>query len=225
MIIVRVGASMYFANVAFIRDYISKMISEFSEATNIDGEGARQGPRTEADSSNGGASDAEEGAANGDAEGGKANAAAIDGGSGAAAEISYIVMEMTPVMSIDSTAVHMLEDLHRDLKERGIRLAFSTVNNNVEDTLKRAGLIAKMGGKRMLLLLGMNGRTRVHCPGSAATRALTTCRATLDLSCSAQRTGSIRRCTRPCSTASGTARASRAPKTTARCLRRARWCA
>ena len=54
-------------------------------------------------------------------------------------------LEMTPVMSIDSTAVHMLEDMHRDLKSRGIHLAFSTVGNRVEDTLKRAGLIDKMG--------------------------------------------------------------------------------
>ena len=51
--------------------------------------------------------------------------------------IKYIVMEMTPVMSIDSTALHMLEDLRRDLKERGIQLAFSTVGNRVEDTLER----------------------------------------------------------------------------------------
>merc|ERR550537_909913 len=59
--------------------------------------------------------------------------------------IRYIVMEMTPVISIDSTALHMLEDLHRDLRERGVRLAFSTVGNRVEDTLARSGLIDRMG--------------------------------------------------------------------------------
>ena len=48
------------------------------------------------------------------------------GESDAPTPIKYIVIEMTPVQSIDSTAVHMLEDLHRDLKERGIRLAFSS---------------------------------------------------------------------------------------------------
>ena len=32
VMVVRVGASMYFANVAFIRDYIQKMVGEFSEA-------------------------------------------------------------------------------------------------------------------------------------------------------------------------------------------------
>ena len=59
--------------------------------------------------------------------------------------INYIVIEMTPVQSVDSTAVHMLEDMHRDLKERGIRLCFSTVNSRVEGTMMRAGLIEKMG--------------------------------------------------------------------------------
>ena len=59
--------------------------------------------------------------------------------------IKYIVMEMTPVTSVDSTALHMLEDMHRDLKERGIRLALSTVGDRVEDTLIRSGLIEKMG--------------------------------------------------------------------------------
>ena len=59
--------------------------------------------------------------------------------------IRYIVMEMTAVASIDSTALHMLEDMHRDLKARDIRLAFSTVGNRVEDTLSRSGLIDKMG--------------------------------------------------------------------------------
>ena len=46
---------------------------------------------------------------------------------------------MTPVISIDSTALHMLEDMQRDLKARGIRLAFSTVGNRVEETLTRSG--------------------------------------------------------------------------------------
>ena len=59
--------------------------------------------------------------------------------------IRYIVMEMTAVASIDSTALHMLEDMHRDLKTRDIRLAFSTVGNRVEDTLRRSGLTDKMG--------------------------------------------------------------------------------
>jgi sulfate transporter 4 len=104
VVILRIGASMYFANVSFIRDYISKMLAEFSEATALN-----------------------------------------IGESDSATPIKYIVIEMTPVQSIDSTAVHMLADMHRDLKERGIRLCFSTINNRVEGTMMRAGLVDKMG--------------------------------------------------------------------------------
>jgi len=114
VIVMRIGASMYFANVAFIRDYITRLIAEFSEAADT---GELEGP-------------------------GKASGTA----KWVTPEpIKYIVMEMTAVISIDSTALHMLEDMHRDLKERGIHLAFSTVGNRVEDTLKRSGLIGKMG--------------------------------------------------------------------------------
>jgi len=110
IVVLRIGASMYFANVAFIRDYITKMLSEFSEAADTAGsttEEQQQGKPPD--------------------------------------PIRYIVVEMTPVTSIDSTAMHMLEDMHRDLKDRGIRLAFSTIGTRVEDTFKRAGLIDKIG--------------------------------------------------------------------------------
>jgi len=119
VMVVRIGASMYFANVAFIRDYISKMVKEFSEAVDTSGMDASR-------------------PALGDA--------SADAGKWVPPEpIRYIVMEMTAVSSIDSTALHMLEDMHRDLKTSGIRLAFSTVGNRVEDTLRRSGLTDKMG--------------------------------------------------------------------------------
>jgi len=124
VMIIRIGASMYFANVAFIRDYISKMIAEFSEA-------ADTGPGRVFTSA---------------AEGKHAsNASGMQAATPASEQIQYIVIEMTPVTSIDSTALHMLEDMHRDLKERGIRIAFSTIGNRVEDALERAGLIDKIG--------------------------------------------------------------------------------
>lgn len=126
VMVVRIGASMYFANVAFIRDYISKMVVEFSEAADTSG----------AESGAGGAAGADPSGV----------VVSADAGKWVPPEpIRYIVMEMTAVASIDSTALHMLEDMHRDLKARGIRLAFSTVGNRVEDTLSRSGLIEKMG--------------------------------------------------------------------------------
>merc|ERR1712032_1403443 len=102
---------------AFIRDYISKMIVEFSEvAESVDF--STGGQKAEENMPVGGVQ-----------------------------PIQYIVIEMTPVMSVDSTALHMLEDMCRDLRERGIRVAFSTIGNRVEDSLKRAGLIDKLGAQ------------------------------------------------------------------------------
>lgn len=114
IVILRIGASMYFANVSYIRDYITKMLAEFAVA---------------ADHTSSSATYTNE----------------RDGTWIAPEPIRYIVIEMTPVASVDSTALHMLEDMHRDLKERGIRLAFTTISTRVEDTFKRAGLIEKIG--------------------------------------------------------------------------------
>lgn len=80
VLIVRIGASMYFANVAYIRDIIFQYIREYS---------------------------------------------AIN-------EVKYVVVEMTAVISIDSTAIHILEGLVKDLRMRKIMLAFTTVGNRVE---------------------------------------------------------------------------------------------
>ena len=162
VMVLRIGASMYFANVSFIRDYILKMVSEFSEAADTapfgsavassHGAGLHASPAKASPGSPDCVTDATVSttmvsttvsaspvAANG-------SPASVERGAWIAAEpIKYIVIEMTPVTSVDSTAVHMLDDMHRDLKERGIRIAFSTMGSRVEDTLKRAGLIDKVG--------------------------------------------------------------------------------
>ncbi len=168
VIVVRIGASMYFANVAFIRDYISKMVAEFSEAaemTQLGTDGSAGSPRTAAhlrkestfvtrhvrkapDSPPNGSPNDISSTVTSSPVSANGTPADVDRGQWVAAEpIKYIVIEMTPVTSVDSTALHMLEDMHRDLKERGIRLCLSTVGNRVEETFKRAGLIDKMGAQ------------------------------------------------------------------------------
>jgi len=52
----------------------------------------------------------------------------------------YIVLEMTSVVSIDSTAVHILQDIVADFRSRNIHVAFAMVGNRVEKTMRRAGL-------------------------------------------------------------------------------------
>jgi anti-anti-sigma regulatory factor len=52
----------------------------------------------------------------------------------------YMVLEMTSVISVDSTAVHVIEDVVNDFRSRGVQVAFAMVGNRVEKTFRRAGL-------------------------------------------------------------------------------------
>lgn len=61
--------------------------------------------------------------------------------------VLYVICEMTPVISVDSTAVHSLEDIQKDLRTRGIRLVLCNVGNRVKPVLERAGLTKIIGGK------------------------------------------------------------------------------
>lgn len=52
----------------------------------------------------------------------------------------YMILEMTSVISVDSTAVHVIEDVVNDFRARGVQVAFAMVGNRVEKTFRRAGL-------------------------------------------------------------------------------------
>jgi len=55
-------------------------------------------------------------------------------------KIEYIVLEMTPVISLDSTAVHVLHDIVADFRARHIQVAFALVGNRAERTMQKAGI-------------------------------------------------------------------------------------
>uniref|UniRef100_A0A7S2QJF3 STAS domain-containing protein n=1 Tax=Zooxanthella nutricula TaxID=1333877 RepID=A0A7S2QJF3_9DINO len=55
-------------------------------------------------------------------------------------KIEYIVLEMTPVVSVDSTAVHVLQDVVNAFRAKGVQVAFSMVGNRVEKTMRKANL-------------------------------------------------------------------------------------
>jgi hypothetical protein len=59
--------------------------------------------------------------------------------------VQYIILEMTPVVSIDSTAVHIVEDIHSDFKSRGVQLAFAMVGNRVLKTMHKSGARKHIG--------------------------------------------------------------------------------
>jgi anti-anti-sigma regulatory factor len=59
--------------------------------------------------------------------------------------IEYLVLEMTAVVSIDSTAAHVIHDIVTEFSERGIKVAFAMVGKRVEATMDRAKLREEIG--------------------------------------------------------------------------------
>lgn len=57
----------------------------------------------------------------------------------------YLILEMTPVISVDSTACHVIQDIVQDFRSRGIEVAFAMVGNRVDKTMRKAGLKKFMG--------------------------------------------------------------------------------
>lgn len=57
----------------------------------------------------------------------------------------YMIIEMTPVVSVDSTACHVIKDIVNDFRSRGLQVAFAMVGNRVDKTLRKAGLKTFIG--------------------------------------------------------------------------------
>eukprot|EP00931_Biecheleriopsis_adriatica_P033835 TRINITY_DN1961_c0_g1_i3.p1 TRINITY_DN1961_c0_g1~~TRINITY_DN1961_c0_g1_i3.p1 ORF type:complete len:735 (-),score=103.84 TRINITY_DN1961_c0_g1_i3:565-2769(-) len=57
----------------------------------------------------------------------------------------YIVLEMTSVVSVDSTALHAIQRLVEDLRGRGIQLAFAMVGNRLEKIFHKSQFIENVG--------------------------------------------------------------------------------
>lgn len=52
----------------------------------------------------------------------------------------YLVVEMTPVISIDSTAAHVIHDIVSHFRSQGIQVAFAQVGNRVDKVMKKASI-------------------------------------------------------------------------------------
>jgi len=59
----------------------------------------------------------------------------------------YLVLEMTPVITMDSTACHVIHDIVHDFRSRGIEVAFAMAGNRVDKTMRKAGLKQFIGEK------------------------------------------------------------------------------
>ncbi len=60
-------------------------------------------------------------------------------------EIRAIVINAESISSLDSTAIHALEDIYGEYRAKGIRLVFSNVKGPVRDVMARSEWISKMG--------------------------------------------------------------------------------
>jgi len=96
VLVVRIGASMYFANVANIQSKLQTMVREMAESKAI-------------------------------------------------GEVKYIVLDMTPVVTIDATAIHAMEDSHDMWKKKGVQLVFANCGTRVWRTMDFAHFQEKIG--------------------------------------------------------------------------------
>jgi sulfate transporter 4 len=73
--------------------------------------------------------------------------AAMEASSDAVGTVRYIVLDMTPVVTVDSTAIHALEDLHKEWGARGVRVCFANVGTRAARTMGFAHSAEKIGTK------------------------------------------------------------------------------
>lgn len=62
-----------------------------------------------------------------------------------------VIIESSGIHQMDSSAIHMLEDLYNDLKAKNIKLQFADVKGPLRDIFKRYGLFEKIGRSNFYL--------------------------------------------------------------------------
>ncbi|CAK7325612.1 unnamed protein product [Dovyalis caffra] len=100
IVIVRIDAPIYFANISFIKDRLREYEVDVDKS-------ARRGPEVE--------------------------------------RIHFVILEMSPITYIDSSAVQALKDLHQEYKSRDIQICISNPNRDVLLTLTKAGIVELIG--------------------------------------------------------------------------------
>lgn len=102
IVIVRVDAPIYFANISYIKD----RLREYESKSELDGS-MRRGPEVE--------------------------------------RVHFVIIEMSPVTYVDSSAVQALKDLYHEYKSRGIQIVIANPKREVLVTLTKAGLVDLIG--------------------------------------------------------------------------------
>ncbi|KAL8166803.1 hypothetical protein V2J09_008302 [Rumex salicifolius] len=100
IVLVRVDAPIYFANISHIKDRLRKYESSVDNSI-------RRGPEIE--------------------------------------RTYFVILELSPVTYIDSSAIQALKDLHQEYQSRGIQVVISNPNKQVLQTLARGGVVELIG--------------------------------------------------------------------------------
>lgn len=66
-------------------------------------------------------------------------------------ELRMVILNAGAINFLDSTAVHLLQDIVRDLKNQNIRFCMTAVKGPVRDTLFRSGLIKELGDHSLFM--------------------------------------------------------------------------
>ena len=64
---------------------------------------------------------------------------------------SYLIIHATNIHNIDSTGLHMIEDLYRELNEKQIEILFTAMIGPVRDVLMRSGFMSHIGNTRQFM--------------------------------------------------------------------------
>jgi len=60
-------------------------------------------------------------------------------------KVKYVVVDMSPVSHVDTTAMHILNDLYKDYKSKGVQLCFSNPSVRVMEKLRKDGFVDTVG--------------------------------------------------------------------------------
>ncbi|CAA7401027.1 unnamed protein product [Spirodela intermedia] len=66
-------------------------------------------------------------------------------------KINFVIVEMSPVINIDTSGIHALEDLYKSLQKKGIQLALANPGEQVVAKLHAADFIERIGQDKIFL--------------------------------------------------------------------------
>ncbi|MCM5682560.1 SulP family inorganic anion transporter [Schlegelella sp. S2-27] len=78
-----------------------------------------------------------------------------------------LILEMHRLISIDTTGLDALEQLHRDLERKGVQLMLCELNDQPKSLMQRSGFAARIGERHIVDHLGQ-ALARAHPPDAAA---------------------------------------------------------